>query len=213
VLWSPRLIVLWSPRLIVLWSQCLIVLWSPRMIVLWSPHCPYTTVCTCRCHNVAIRHQHTGFKKLQLWTQRFEALNQSLWGNFKLTESFPRRREKGSEGSILISPHSSLFNKNRDWPNKLDGCGTDVLELWTEVNRCAVDMVIWFMFKQSISCLSRWSEYQACLRCGQSMMCSYGEIFYWYTDLMRSRNLQLVLNITFVMLFKCGTDGLLLYVT
>jgi len=26
---------------------------------------------------------------------------------------------------------------------------------------------------------------------------------------MRSRNLQLVLNITFVMLFKCGTDGLL----
>ena len=75
VLWSPRLIVLWSPRLIVLWSQCLIVLWSPRMIVLWSPHCPYTTVCTCRCHNVAIRHQHTGFKKLQLWTQRFEALN------------------------------------------------------------------------------------------------------------------------------------------
>jgi hypothetical protein len=40
------------------------------------------------------------------------------------------------------------------------------------------------------------------------MMCSFGEIFYQYIDVTRSRNILLVLNITFVMLFKCGTDGL-----
>jgi hypothetical protein len=40
------------------------------------------------------------------------------------------------------------------------------------------------------------------------MVCSFGEICYQRTDVTRSRNLRLVLNITFVMLFKCGTDGL-----
>ena len=86
VLWSPHLIVPWSPCLIVLWSPRLFVLWSPCLIVLWSPPFSYIKVCTCRCRKVVIRHQHTGFKKLELWTQSLHALNQSWSKNFKLTE-------------------------------------------------------------------------------------------------------------------------------